>query len=101
MKSTIRSNRIVSAKLEGTAARAATGPENQGVGDEPPGFESSTFRQNVGVLGQLVALPGRNPGAPRSSEGSNPSTPTVAWGSRSLIARMSVMRSEAAPNAQP
>jgi hypothetical protein len=31
---------------------------------------------NVGVLGQLVALPGRNPGAPRSIEGSNPSTPT-------------------------
>ncbi len=46
---------------------------------------------NVGVLGQLVALPGRNPGALRSIEGSNPSTPTIAWSSRSLVARTSVV----------
>jgi hypothetical protein len=45
----------------------------------PLGLARSTraLSASVGVLGQLVALPGRNPGAPRSIEGSNPSTPTI------------------------
>lgn len=33
--------------VEGTAARAATGLETQGIADEASGFESSTFRHAV------------------------------------------------------
>jgi hypothetical protein len=39
-------------------------------------FDSRPLRQVLGVLGRLVALPGRKPGALWSIEGSNPSTPT-------------------------
>ena len=56
---------------------------------------------NLGVLGRLVAPPGRNPGPLRSIEGSNPSTPTtIRWSSRSLIARKSVVRGAAALDAR-
>ena len=61
--------------------------------DVPSGLARSTRALSAKCWvcwGDWLALPGRKPGALQSIEGSNPSTPTIAWSSRSLLARTSV-----------